>query len=724
MAIGANSISENFNGLSLGDINGQGSYTNASSWDTTGTGAACSAEVVDSLGSYHLALLDDEAAQKVVCGISLDSGYQSESGYVEFDYLHTSHNFTSYFLLQSTSSENDSICGIGFDDLTEQIRSWDGAAWANLQSFNVNDYYTVKIVFDTDGTTADFYVDNVLKGTKTLVGSTDAVTDLVFRTVNADTSTGVHIDNFVFEGDATAIEPTVTTDSASDITSISATSGGNVTSDGGASVTAKGVCWSTSPNPTTADSTTNDGTGTGVFTTTIPGLSVATTYHVRAYAINSVGTAYGSDEEFTTLATLPTVDTDEASDITATTATSGGNVTDNGGAGVTGRGVCWATAPNPDVNDSLTADGSGSGAFTSSLTGLSPATGYHVRAYAENSIGIAYGDNKQFTSAPDPPTVTTGSTTEIATTTATSGGNVTSDGGSGVTARGVCWATSSSPTTSDSTTSDGTGTGIFESSITGLSPGTTYYVRAYATNSADTSYGSEDIFGTSVAYVDTVTDTVSISPSALFSRTTVDASTSTVSITPSISQTVDYTTTVSNMVSMVPGIISSLQYNVTSTATISLLPSVSDTQTLRNTYEYYFGTDNGTTHIFSDVYNGDAGAIVSCQYVTKDTDFTDQDKLAIDRWKTVYAVKLFYEDVFASTDIIVAISTDGGETWPYSLSKTLGDGDEARKDSTYHFVVTGQFFRFRASNGSASTTFKLLGMEVEYQDAGAHFTVA
>ncbi|KKK69513.1 hypothetical protein LCGC14_2933290, partial [marine sediment metagenome] len=131
-----------------------------------------------------------------------------------------------------------------------------------------------------------------------------------------------------------------------------------------------------------------------------------------------------------------------------------------------------------------------------------------------------------------------------------------------------------------------------------------------------------------------------------------------------------------------------------------------------------------TLHIFSDTYKGDAGAIVSCQYVTKDTDFTDQDELAIDRWKTVYAVKLFYEDVFASTDIVVAISTDGGDTWPYSLSKTLGNGDESRKDATYHFIVTGQFFRFRASSGSASTTFKLLGMEVEYQDAGTHFTVA
>ena len=307
---------------------------------------------------------------------------------------------------------------------------------------------------------------------------------------------------------------------------------------------------------------------------------------------------------------------------------------------------------------------------------------------------------------------------------ATSGGNVTDNGGAFVSSRGVCWSTSSNPTTADSTTSNGTGTGIFESAITGLSPGTTYHVRAYAINDAGTAYGSDDAFGTSTAYVDTVTDTVLISLSVLFSKTIVDVVTSTVSIIPSTSQAVGYTTTVSNMVSTIPDIISSLQYNVLSTATITLAPSISDTQTIRNTYEYYLGTDNGTVHIYSDTYKGDAGSIVSCQYVTKDTDFTDQDKLAIDRWKTVYAVKLFYEDVCASTDITVAISTDGGDTWPYSLSKILGNGDESRKDATYHFIVPGQFFRFRASSGSASSAFKLLGMEVEYQDAGSHFTVA
>ena len=94
--------------------------------------------------------------------------------------------------------------------------------------------------------------------------------------------------------------PTVTTTVVSSITSNSAFSGGNVTSDGGAFVTARGVCWSTSANPTTSDNHTTNGTGTGSFTSSITGLSPNTPYHVRAYATNSEGTGYGSEEAFTT----------------------------------------------------------------------------------------------------------------------------------------------------------------------------------------------------------------------------------------------------------------------------------------------------------------------------------------------------------------------------------------------------------------------------------------
>ena len=109
-------------------------------------------------------------------------------------------------------------------------------------------------------------------------------------------------DAFVTKITAYAVLPMVITRAVTSITATSALSGGNVTSDGGAAVTARGVCWSTSPNPTTADNHTTDGTGTGAFTSLIAGLTPKTTYYVRAYATNSIGTAYGNQVTFTTSA--------------------------------------------------------------------------------------------------------------------------------------------------------------------------------------------------------------------------------------------------------------------------------------------------------------------------------------------------------------------------------------------------------------------------------------
>ena len=319
--------------------------------------------------------------------------------------------------------------------------------------------------------------------------------------------------------------PVITTTSITNITQTTATAGGNVTADGGASVTARGVCWSTSSNPTTANSKTSDGTGTGVFTSSITGLIANTTYHVRAYATNSAGTSYGADVQFTTLVTsvIPTVTTTILTAITQNTATSGGNVTSDGNASVTSRGVCWATTNNPTITNSRTIDGTGTGLYVSSITGLLPNTLYHVCAYATNSVGTAYGNDISFTTLPTPvaPTVLTTSVTNVAQTTATLGGNVTSDGNSPVTARGVCWALTPNPTITNFTTSDGSGTGTYVSSITGLSPNTLYHIRAYATNNIGTSYGNDLTFTTLVVQVlPTVT---TITPITNITQTTATA---------------------------------------------------------------------------------------------------------------------------------------------------------------------------------------------------------
>ena len=294
--------------------------------------------------------------------------------------------------------------------------------------------------------------------------------------------------------------PIVTTADVTDITQTTAVSGGNVTDDGGASVTARGVCWSTSQNPTISDNHTSDANGTGSFTSNLTNLTANTTYYVRAYATNENGTSYGEQKSFMTLQNieLPTVTTADVTDITQNTAVSGGNVTDDGGAAVTARGVCWSKDPNPTIDNSFISNGNGTGSFTIEISGLTSATTYYVRAYATNSEGTSYGEQKTFTTLQyiQLPTVTTTIVTNVTSTTATSGGNVTDDGGATVTARGVCWSTSPDPTIDDNKTTDGNGTGAFTSQLTNLTHSTTYYIRAYATNSEGTSYGEQKYFST------------------------------------------------------------------------------------------------------------------------------------------------------------------------------------------------------------------------------------
>ena len=306
-------------------------------------------------------------------------------------------------------------------------------------------------------------------------------------------------------------KPAVTTVSPSEVTSSSAVSGGKVTSDGGSAVTARGVVWSKEHNPTVSLSTkTIDGTGIGSYVSSISGLEPGVTYYVRAYATNANGTSYGDEVSFTTTAVKPTVTTSEATDVTTSSAKIGGNVTATGGAEVTERGIVWSTSKNPTTNDSKKQVGSGTGSFTIGLTDLKIATTYYVRAYAINSVGTSYGEEISFTTGSAKPTVTTVSPSEVTSSSAVAGGNVTSDGGSAVTARGVVWSKEHNPTVSLSTkTTNGTGIGSYVSSISGLEPGVTYYVRAYATNANGTSYGEELSFTTAIELPTVQTDAIS-----------------------------------------------------------------------------------------------------------------------------------------------------------------------------------------------------------------------
>lgn len=183
------------------------------------------------------------------------------------------------------------------------------------------------------------------------------------------------------------------------------------------------------------------------------------------------------------------------SDISYTGVTLNGSVSSDNGHTITDRGFCYGSA-----YDALTcvSSGSGTGSFSTNLTGLTAGRLYYVGSYATNECGTSYTLNIEFTTSSYTyaPSVSTLSTTNILTNAATSGCNVTDEGSSSVTTRGVCYSTSANPTTANGVVSGGSGSGSINITIYGLSPNTTYHVRAYATNSTGTSYGSDVSFTT------------------------------------------------------------------------------------------------------------------------------------------------------------------------------------------------------------------------------------
>ena len=283
--------------------------------------------------------------------------------------------------------------------------------------------------------------------------------------------------------------PTVTTALVTNVGSVKATCGGNVIDDGSLSVTARGVCYGTSQQPTIEDLHTMDGKGKGEFTSTLKDLKDKTTYYIRAYATTDAGTAYGEQRTFKTEDGIPTVVLNEVEEPTANSVTCKAKVTGDGGVTVTERGICYSTSQYPTNLDTHVASGNGIGEFTGSLSNLKVNTTYYVRAYAVNSIGVGYSEQKTFTTKDGLATLTTTDATSTATT-ITTGGNVTDDGGYSVTARGICYsATNAEPTIADDKVLVGNGKGVFNVSITGLTANTTYHLRAFATNENGTAYG-------------------------------------------------------------------------------------------------------------------------------------------------------------------------------------------------------------------------------------------
>ena len=246
--------------------------------------------------------------------------------------------------------------------------------------------------------------------------------------------------------------------------------------------------------------------GNNLRITSSPDFEVKNSYSIRVRSTDQGSLFYEKAFIITIndVADAPVVTTQAVSSITSTTATGNGNITSLGIPNPTAYGVCWNTGGTPTTSDSKADNGAASatGTFTASMTGLTANTTYYVKAYATNNAGTSYGTEVNFTTSAIAPTVTTQAVSSIASTTATGNGNITSLGVPNPTQYGVVWSISTNPTTgltTKTTQGSNSSTGAFTSSMTGLTANTTYYVKAYATNNAGTSYGAQVTFTTTVA---------------------------------------------------------------------------------------------------------------------------------------------------------------------------------------------------------------------------------
>lgn len=319
----------------------------------------------------------------------------------------------------------------------------------------------------------------------------------------AENSEGVSYSNqLMFTTDEKAQKPEVETGEADRITSSQAEITGKILKVGDKEgITQHGHVWGTKANPTVDNQKTQLGKTnvTGGFVSTLTGLEPNSTYHVRAYAINSIGTSYGEDITFTTLPDIVTMTTIAARDIIHNAATVGGSISDDGGNIIVERGVCWSTGPNPTIDSERKASQEASARFNVRLEGLNELTAYHARAYVMTEDGKAYyGNDVTFSTTHEIhlPEADVTTVDNIGTTVATFHSSVTSDGDGNISDCGFCYSRTPNPTVNDVKVSCGKRMGKFLATVKELHENTTYYVRAYVTNEAGTAYGEEVNFAT------------------------------------------------------------------------------------------------------------------------------------------------------------------------------------------------------------------------------------
>jgi hypothetical protein len=190
---------------------------------------------------------------------------------------------------------------------------------------------------------------------------------------------------------------TVNTVAVSSITGNSAVSGGTIVSDGNTEIIKAGICYSTKVNPTLADKTVIYAGNADSYLLTMTGLTGTTTYHVRAFVTNNMGTAYGTNEEiFTTSVSLASVQTSTITSITSTTALCKSVITNGGGGSIISKGVCYNILSNPTLQNFSVTTTATTDTFSVNLIGLDTNRVYYARAFATNAAGTIYGNELIF----------------------------------------------------------------------------------------------------------------------------------------------------------------------------------------------------------------------------------------------------------------------------------------------------------------------------------------
>lgn len=315
------------------------------------------------------------------------------------------------------------------------------------------------------------------------------------------------IDSITFFTPTPGSLPSLSTIPPSQISNFSVTAGINIENYGDGLLTQFGFCWSTSPNPTLSDNFSSlpiyDGPQyngflyehLGITTSNMTNLIPNTTYYFRSYASNDFGTSYGNEFTFTTAQSLPTVVLNSVDIFNHVQAYFSGNVTNDGSANVTQRGVCVSTTENPTLNDLVTLCGSGMGQFYCSINNLTPGTQYYARGFALTQYGVGYSQNVTFTTygQPELPSVSSLEPTNVHSVSFTARGFIHSTGNLNLNQRGFCWSlTNPLPTLDDQVhqVSSYLLDSLFSTTISlGFVPGTTIYYRAYAMNSVGIDYG-------------------------------------------------------------------------------------------------------------------------------------------------------------------------------------------------------------------------------------------